>query len=173
MSEPVWLTEARKLLGLQEIPGLRTAPEIAELWADAGIKISDDETPWCAAFVGGCLKRAGVKPTGSAAARSYSTWGFDVFDLGLEGIPVGAIVVYRRDPNPLQGHVGFAVGRTAEGHILTLGGNQADKVSIRPFKRERLITARWPVEGKNDLANLLYNPLPLMTSDGKLSDNES
>jgi uncharacterized protein (TIGR02594 family) len=172
MSDPKWLAEARKLLGLEEIHGPANAPEILELWSDAGLKITDDEVAWCAGFVGGCLKRGGVTPTRSAAARSYSNWGFDVWNLGDAGIPVGAIVVYKRDPNPAQGHVGFAVGRTAEGHIMTLGGNQGDKVSIRPFKPERLVAVRWPNEGKNDMA-ILYNHLPLMSSDGKLSDNES
>lgn len=172
MNEPKWLTEARKLLGLSEIPGPRTAPEIAELWGDAGLRITDDETAWCAGFVGGCLKRGGVKPSGSAAARSYSSWGFDVSDLGIAGIPVGAIIVFKRDPNPAQGHVGFAVGRTAEGNVMVLGGNQGDKVSIRPFATTRIVAVRWPVEGKNDL-NIVYQHLPLMSSDGKLSNNES
>lgn len=173
MSEPLWVVEGRRLIGLEEIHGPGNAPQIVELWADAGIKISDDETPWCAAFVGGCLKRARVKPTGSAAARSYSNWGFDVWNLGNAGIPVGAVIVFKRDPNPAQGHVGFAVGITAEGHIMTLGGNQANKVSVRPFKADRIVAVRWPVEGRDDTINLLYNPLPLMTSDGKLSNNES
>lgn len=172
MNESQWLIEARKLVGLEEIHGVGTAPEILELWADAGLRITDDETAWCAGFVGGCLKRGGVKPTGSAAARSYTKWGFDVGDFGIDSIPVGAIVVYSRPPNPAQGHVGFAVGRTAEGYVMTLGGNQGDKVSIRPFKADRVVAVRWPHEGKNDLG-IIHNLLPLMTSDGKLSNNES
>lgn len=172
MNEPLWLIEARKLIGLEEIHGPGTASEIVELWADAGLRISDDETAWCAGFVGGCLKRGGVKPSGSAAARSYERWGFDVWELGDEGIPVGAVIVYSRPPNPQQGHVGFAVGVTKEGHIMTLGGNQGDKVCIRPFKAERIVAVRWPIEGKDDI-HIIHSRLPLMASDGHLSTNES
>ena len=34
-----------------------------------------DEVPWCAAFVGACLERAGIASTRSLMARSYLGWG--------------------------------------------------------------------------------------------------
>ncbi len=169
MNQPAWLIEARKLIGLKEIKGSAHEPEILALWEDAGLPFTDDETAWCAGFVGGCLKRGGEKPSGSAAARSYSKWGFDVLKQGVKQIPFGAVVVYSRDPNPAQGHVGFAVGRTPEGNILTLGGNQKDMVSIAPFAAARLVAARWPVEG--DLR--ILQTLPEAGSAEQLSNDES
>jgi uncharacterized protein (TIGR02594 family) len=158
ITEPAWLIAARELIGLAEIPGVKHAPEIVQLWKDAGLSFKDDETPWCAGFVGGCLKRGGVKPSGSAAARSYTRWGFDVLDLGVTEIPLGAVVVYSRGANVAQGHVGFAVGLTPDGKILTLGGNQGNKVSVKPFEPERLVAARWPTEAKNDIRVLVNIP---------------
>ena len=169
--KPRWLDEAYKLLGVTEIKGAENSPEILKLWEDAGLPFTDDETAWCAGFVGACLKRGGAAPSGSGLARSYLGWGFDVTELGIKSIPPGAVLVYSRPGAPGSGHVGFAMGITPEGHIMTLGGNQGDKVSIKPFAQERLLAARWPMEGKNELA-LLRN-LPKMKSNGALSEGEA
>lgn len=56
MSEPKWLTEARRYIGEREIKGPQHNPLIVQMWKDikrGGIK--DDETPWCAAFVSSVL----------------------------------------------------------------------------------------------------------------------
>ena len=69
--EPSWLAEARKWIGLTEIKGGEHAPEILQMWRDikrGGIR--DDETPWCAAFVGAMLERVGVRSTRFESARS-------------------------------------------------------------------------------------------------------
>lgn len=53
MAEPKWLVEARRYIGEREIKGPKHNPKILQMWKDikrGGIK--DDETPWCAAFVG-------------------------------------------------------------------------------------------------------------------------
>jgi hypothetical protein len=52
-TEPKWLSEARKHIGTREIKGGQHNAEILGWWKAikrSGIK--DDETPWCAAFVG-------------------------------------------------------------------------------------------------------------------------
>lgn len=75
-TEPLWLISARKLIGLCEINGAEHAPEIVQMRKDikrGGIK--DDETPWCAAFVGSMLERAGVKSSRFESAKSYLQWG--------------------------------------------------------------------------------------------------
>lgn len=171
MKEAPWLTIARDLIGLREIKGAAHEPEILSLWRDAGLPFSDDETAWCAGFVGGVLKRAGIKPTGSAAARSYARWGVDCMANGNENIPLGAIVVFSRPPSEWSGHVGFAVGITEGGHIMTLGGNQGDRVSIAPFNESRLIAARWPSESTDDIRMLRV--IPQITTNVPLSTRES
>lgn len=132
-----WVAEAQKHLGLTEIKGAKHAPEIVQMWRDikrGGIK--DDETPWCAAFVGACLERVGIQSTRFEGARSYASWG-DKLDRPLPG----CVVVFSRDGG---GHVGFVVGQDKAGNLLVLGGNQADQVNVKAFPRSRVTAYRWP-----------------------------
>lgn len=132
-----WITEARKLLGLREIKGPKHAAEILDMWRTikrGGIK--DDETPWCAAFVGACLERVGITSTRFESARSYLQWGEQ-----LAKPVLGCIVVFARDGG---GHVGFVVGQSPSGNLLVLGGNQGDEVNVREFPLTRVTGYRWP-----------------------------
>jgi len=137
MKEQPWVAEARKHIGLTEIKGPQHSPEILQMWRDikrGGIK--DDETPWCAAFVGAMLERVGVRSSRFESARSYLGWGQQL------GLPVpGCIVVFTRQGG---GHVGFAVGRDKAGNLLILGGNQSDAVNIKAFSVARVSGYRWP-----------------------------
>lgn len=71
MTEPVWLRIARGYLGQREIVGRKHNPLILRWWQRIRAPFTDDETPWCAGFVGGVLEEAGIKSSRSAAARSY------------------------------------------------------------------------------------------------------
>jgi uncharacterized protein (TIGR02594 family) len=149
----LWITEARKHIGLTEIKGERHDPEILKMWRDikrGGIK--SDEVPWCAAFVGAMLERAGIQSSRFEGAASYLPWGQPISD------PVeGCVVVFSRDGG---GHVGFVVGQDAGGNLQVLGGNQGDKVSIRAFPRYRAKGYRWPAG-----VQLPAGRLPLMTNE--------
>lgn len=132
-----WIDEARKHIGLQEIKGGKHAPEIVQFWKDikrGGIK--DDETPWCAAFVGAMLERVGIKSSRFESAKSYLTWGVQLVE------PIsGCVVVFTRQGG---GHVGFCVGQDSAGNLLILGGNQGDAVNVKAFPRSRVTGYRWP-----------------------------
>jgi uncharacterized protein (TIGR02594 family) len=171
MTEPAWLSIARDLIGLREIKGPTHEPEILKLWRDAGLTFTDDETAWCAGFVGGVLKRADITPSFSASARSYMTWGSDCLANGPREIPLGAVVVFSRPPSEWSGHVGFATGITEDGNIMTLGGNQKDSVNIAPIAGARLIAARWPAEERGDLS--ILNRIALVTTNVPLSKAEA
>lgn len=138
MSEPVWLSEARKHIGTREIKGAANEPKILQWWKSikrGGIK--DDETPWCAAFVGGCLEAVGIISSRYESAKSYLLWGQQ-----LSAPCVGCIVVFSREGG---GHVGFVVGKDGSGRLLVLGGNQGDAVNIKAFDTSRVSDYRWPV----------------------------
>lgn len=90
----------------------------------------------CAAFVGAMLEEAGIVSTRFESAKSYFEWG-----TLLTAPTYGCIVVFERNGG---GHVGFVVGRDTSGRLLVLGGNQGDKVSIAPFKTDRVLGYRWP-----------------------------
>lgn len=134
-----WLVMASSLVGVKEIKGPRHHGEILQMWKDikrGGIK--DDETPWCAAFVGACLERTGFVSTRFESARSYIDWGQK-----LDAPAVGCVVVFTRVGG---GHVGFVVGQDKSGALLVLGGNQSDEVNIRAFPISRVSAYRWPAE---------------------------
>lgn len=157
-ADPAWLVEARKYIGTREIPGIRHEPLILQWWRKirrGGIK--DDETPWCAAFVGACLEDVGIVSSRFESARSYLTWGRQIDK------PVhGCIVVFSRDGG---GHVGFLVGVDAKGGLLILGGNQGNAVNVRSFPRSRVSGYRWPLAVPVPAAGLAVGSAPTTTGE--------
>lgn len=161
MNTPPWVVEAKRHIGLTEIKGQEHNAEILQWWKDikrGGIK--DDETPYCAAFVGACLERVGIKSTRFEGALSYLEWGVD-----LTAPIYGCIVVFSRTGG---GHVGFVVGEDEKGRIMVLGGNQGDAVSIAPFDTRRVAGYRWP-----DGVSMHDEPLPVISSAAASSTNEA
>lgn len=167
--EPPWLTLARSHIGTAEIAGIKHNAKVVSWWQAIRAPFRDDETPWCAAFVGAMLEMSGIRSTRSAAARSYARWG-----TAINPPAVGAVVVFSRPGNSWSGHVGFAVGRDQAGNIMCLGGNQGNAVNIRPFAPGRVISYHWPTERIEllDAAHTTF-PLPLLASDGRPSQNEA
>jgi uncharacterized protein (TIGR02594 family) len=137
-----WMAVAETYLGVSEIKGAKHNPDVVEMFALSGFSgIKDDETPWCAAFVGGVLHRVGLgrRDGITLAARSFEKYG-----TGLSAPAYGAIGVKKRSGGASwQGHVGFVVGANAT-HVFLLGGNQGDKVSIASFRRSEFTAFRWP-----------------------------
>lgn len=115
-------------------------PKVVQYFADVGHSwVKDDETAWCAAFVGAMLKRAGMPHTGQLNARSYLQWGEPV---ALEDAQEGDIVIFSRgDPKGWQGHVAFYVSHHA-GNIKVLGGNQNNQVNEKNYAKARLLGIR-------------------------------
>lgn len=152
--EPAWVVEARKHIGVREIPGVNHHPLIVQMWKAikrGGIK--DDETPWCAAFVGFCLENVGIVSSRFESARSYLTWG-----QSISWPAPGSIVVFTRQGG---GHVGFVVGTTPDKQLLVLGGNQGNAVNIRAFPLGRVSGYRWPQAVPLPERN---TPLPVATA---------
>jgi uncharacterized protein (TIGR02594 family) len=131
---------AQEYLGLEEYPGARHNPEIVAFAAATGNGwVQDDETPWCASFVGAVLAQVGVQGTGRLNARSYVDWGSAV---DLDDAQQGDVVVFwRESPTSWKGHVGFYAGVQGD-KVLVLGGNQGNKVSIAEYPISRLLTVR-------------------------------
>lgn len=135
---PAWLDIASGELGVTEIPGSRSNPRVLEYHDATSLHASDDSVPWCSSFVNWCMKQAGIQGSGSAAARSWLTWGRK-----LDGPQNGCIAVLRRGNSPTNGHVAFYVG-DAGASIKLLGGNQSDQVKISSFPKSMLLSYRWP-----------------------------
>ena len=165
-----WLEIAKKYFGTSEVKGAKHNPLILKWWASIRAPFTDDETPWCAAFVGGVLEEAGLRSTRSAAARSYEKWGRETYAC------LGAIaVLWRGSYDSGKGHVGFVVGRDSYGNVMILGGNQDNRVSIMPFPQKRILSYRLPLDAdvRDSSLKLGFLNLPLLSSDGIVSINEA
>lgn len=162
--EPNWLTHARTYLGTAEIPGKATAPTIARWLRELKSFWNDDETPWCGTFVAAVLRECEI-PVAKHwyRARAWLDWG-----VPLDTPKLGCIVVYERTGG---GHVGFVVGTDKRGRLMTLGGNQGNRVSIAPFEWVRVLGYRWPLGRVSELA--AAGPLPVLSASGASSENEA
>lgn len=142
MSNPRWLELALKEIGTREGAGSGNNPRVQQYYRDAGSGWQPDSVPWCAAYVGAMLKRAGERPSGSLLARSYlAPWGM------ATAPKPGAIVVFSRGAPP-SGHVAFFLKDNGNGTIQVVGGNQGDAVSRANYPKARVIGYRWPATRK-------------------------
>lgn len=151
MIEQAWMKEARRYIGLEEIPGAANNSTIIGWLVRLSAWWRDDETPWCGAFVAHCLQETGYPiPQYWMRALAWAEWGRPLV------VPmVGCVVVFSRKGG---GHVGFVIGQDAQGNLLVLGGNQGNRVSIAAFPRSRVVAYRWPTS----LAFDHVDPLPVL-----------
>lgn len=137
-----WYNIAKKKIGTKEIPGSKHNPEVVKMYADVGHSwVKDDETAWCAAFVGSVLKEDKLPYLKTLAARDYLKYG-----KSLKNPKEGAIaVLWRGSRNSWQGHVGF-VSRFSDKYVWLVGGNQNNMVSEQRFSINKVLGYRWPNE---------------------------
>lgn len=113
-----WMTTAlgEFKAGVREVPlGSNSGPKV-----DVYLKYAKVSTPnaWCAAFVNWCLAQNGIKGAGASPA-SYLKWGTKLKE------PVyGALAIFKTS------HIGFYMGKNADGTLKILHGNWSNKVSI-------------------------------------------
>jgi len=129
---------ARKELGTYEWAE-GSNPKVDAYFDEVGYPAFNDDTAWCAAFVGAILGRCGVRGTRSLAARSYLAWGQKVQEHEIQ--PGDVVVSWRVAPDSWQGHVEIATewrGST----LWTVGGNESDAVREAPYDFDRFLGAR-------------------------------
>lgn len=118
-------------------------PKVVAYFKDSGNPgVTDDETAWCAAFVGAMLRRAGMKSTGKLNARSYLDWGTPV---ERKDAQPGDVVIFKRGNSSWQGHVAFFV-KDRGALIDVLGGNQSNAVNVKPYQAKALLGIRRPTK---------------------------
>ena len=161
---PAWLQVATGYLGTKEVTGKGSNPTILKWAKKAGGWIAnfftDDDIPWCALFVNACLDEAGLKGTGSLAARSFETWGRPLPEPAL-----GAVLVFSRNGG---GHVGFYLGENST-RFRVRGGNQGNAVSDTWILKSRLTAIRWPTAGTDPSGG----PIQLADDGSPVSTNEA
>jgi uncharacterized protein (TIGR02594 family) len=160
-----WIIEARKHLGLKEIPGPKHNTTILGWLESLKAWWRDDETPWCGTYVGHCFRVSGMRiPKMWMRAKEWSNdWGFKL----TKPVP-GCVVVFDRVGG---GHVGFFLGYTSNKELVVLGGNQSNMVNIAKFSPDRLIGYYWPKDFEPP--NYQTVTIPILTVSGPLSVNEA
>lgn len=134
---PYWFLLALDEIGVTEIAGQAANARITAYHATTSLGASSDEVAWCSAFVNWVMTKAGSPGTGSAAARSWLTWG-----RGLTVPSLACVVVLSRDAGGAgSGHVGFFIRKDAQ-HVWLLGGNQGNVVSIARYPLARVLGYR-------------------------------
>ena len=130
---------ARSYIGLSEGPGPADNPVIMEMYASVGHDwVEHDSVAWCAAFVGHCLERAGIRSTRKLTARSYLDWGVPI---EVEDAQQGDIGIIPRGSSSWQGHV-FFIDRIEGPWVWGLGGNQDDAVNVKRYPVSKLLGVR-------------------------------
>lgn len=139
-----WYDIAKKKIGTKEISGSKHSPEVIKMYADVGHAwVKNDETAWCAAFVGSVLRESGLPYLKTLGARDYLKYGNKITNP-----KEGAIAVLQRGkPTSWQGHVGF-VSKWTDKYVWLVGGNQNNMVNETRFPRDRVLGFRWPDEKK-------------------------
>jgi len=131
-----YMKVAQKFLGSHEV---RDGAALSEfIKRSSGISIDPKTTAWCAAFVNAVLGASGLQGTGKLNARSFLQFGTPTSQPQVGDI----VVLSRGDPKGWQGHVGFFQGYDDNGNVLVLGGNQGNKVSVAPYKAEKVLGFR-------------------------------
>lgn len=143
-------TLAQRYVGIQELSAQGKDHPLISWWLSlcTGFTLdSQDETPWCSAFVNGIAWELRLPRSKSAAARSWLLVGRPV---ALAEAVVGFdVVVIKRgsgeQPGPetinAKGHVGFFAGLEGD-RVLLLAGNQGNAVSIQGFQVSQLLGVR-------------------------------
>lgn len=145
-----WIDVAVSKIGIHEIRGQETNPDITKWLKELKAWWTDDETAWCGTFVAWCLKQADVAyPKMWMQALAYRDGGTK-----LTKPAYGCVAVKERKGG---GHVCFVVGRDAKtGKLVCLGGNQSDQVCLALYNETDFVDFRWYGKTANPLA-LRYN----------------
>lgn len=160
---PVWLSEARRWMGMREIAGASSNPRILAWGRAAERWYVDDDIPWCGAFV--FAQFAAALPDETLPAHPLYARNWARFGVPLAAPAPGAVLVFERGPK--AGHVGFYVGEDRT-RLRVLGGNQSNAVSETWIAKSRLIATRWPASAPKPPGGRL----PVAAS-GPTSENEA
>lgn len=161
MTELTWIVEAKKYIGLKENTSkTKHNPTIISWLKELGGWWSNDEVPWCGTFIAHCLKVSNRNiPKHWYRAKDYLNYGTK-----LNKPAYGSIGVMSRTGG---GHVTFIIGKTKDGKLACLGGNQNNEVNIAIYSLDRFENFIWPENNKGDKLVPLSNRYELPLYDSK------
>lgn len=132
---------------LQERPGTASHPYIEWAHSLSGLGLdTPDDVPWCSSWLNSLAWLLGLPRSKSAAARSWLKVGSPVVSLFEAQVGNDVVILNRggsSDPNVSgPGHVGIFAGLQGNTHVLLLGGNQSDAVTVQAFPVDRVLGIR-------------------------------
>lgn len=170
-ARPRWVVNAIALVGTKEFAGAANNPTIMGWAKKIGGSIARiytaDSIPWCALFTNYVCRVSGFRGFGTLWALDVKKWGRN-----LKAPALGAFVGMTRNGG---GHVAIIIGRTADGDLVCVGGNQSDNVTIARFDPSRIDASdgyRWPA-GEPLPARTGMSSLPIVPVTGARSTNEA
>lgn len=165
---PRLLLEALKLHGTAEVPGPNNNPSILAWARRVGLEKTyrADETAWCGLFMAYAALQAGWDvPLNPLGARNWLAFG----DPAKTPMLGDVLVFWRERRTGFKGHVGIYVGEDATAYHV-LGGNQADRVSVKRISKNRLLGARrcpWKINQPGNVR------VVTLAATGAMSKNEA
>ena len=153
MNELDWIKTGKELVGTKEIKGAVHNKTIVMMLKYLNAWWFDDETAWCGVFTAYCLKKNGIAiPKHWYRALDYKNYGHK-----LTKPAYGCIAIKTRNGG---GHVTFVVGKTKDGKLVCLGGNQNNMVNYAVYSANVFDEFRWYGRGTRPLESR-YN-LPIL-----------
>ena len=150
MNELDWIKTGKELVGTKEIKGAIHNKTIVMMLKYLNAWWFDDETAWCGVFTAYCLKKNGIViPKHWYRALDYKNYGHK-----LTKPAYGCIAIKTRNGG---GHVTFVVGKTKDGKLVCLGGNQNNMVNYAVYSANVFDEFRWygrgtrPLDGRYNL----------------------
>ena len=169
---PPLVSAAIQYLGIREVVGKTSNPAIMHMAETIGVdKIyDDDDQSWCAVFLNFLCKISGM-PVVDPGKDKYNllrakwllNWGEEV---APNDIKLGDVGVLNREGG---GHVFIIIGKTPNGNVIGLGGNQGNCVSFGEFDSKRLLGVRRHYMTAIPESAKLYT----ISGEGVLSTNEA
>lgn len=165
--EPLWLAEARRLVGVTEVPGPGNNPTIMQWAKDLDQWYPGDDTAWCGLFVAHCMKVGAPEVPQNfnrLGARAWEAYGSDLGKMNVP--PLGAVCrLWRTHPTKSwHGHVFIVTGYSSDA-VRGIGGNQSDTTSELWFPKNRVLGYSYPT-------GYDWKPAPLAKA-GEFSKNEA
>lgn len=134
---PKYLKVALKEVGTKEYAGSADNPDIVKYHSTTAGKYKDDEVPWCGSFVNWVMLQDGHTTVKfPERAKAWADFG-----IGVDEPLVGSIAVKSRRGG---GHVCLVIGKTKDGYLLCVGGNQNDAVNIKKYHPSAFFSFRVP-----------------------------
>lgn len=125
-------------VGVNFIPGEKSNKRILEYFHSCGQDwVTNDETPWCAAFLNFILKKAGMENSGRLNARSFLEIGKETKYPTLGDL----VILWRGSKEGVLGHCGIFISEV-ENTIYILGGNEDGMVKIKGYSSANLLGYR-------------------------------